>query len=637
MDPAGQDRERIRQRSEHLFLGTVADDRKMPGGAIGEDASGGIEEDRDSLLRIETADEEGEQGLGGHADLRSIERFKSVEARGVDPVGDDGEPVGIDSAQLASKLPHPFGDADRAAREPGCESVERQMPASAPLRHADTADDPGVARQRGGEPGSDVGVKEEALDERGAESSECCCETPDGPDRPAAIDVKADGLDPGHAEYVGEIAWAIEADDGWLPATAIEPNREIDERLLRAPDIEVGDRQGDRDRPVGPGFEAGVGQSSGQGLQVGASPGCDGRVKGLGPDETHHDGRGQVVQTEEFDFDLPDRLIAQQPVDPRDSSRLIVVRRSLGAWEHQSFRDLPNLLDAGDILVRNNTKVVPARLVGHRERTGGAWEGLFLRAFPGGEWEILGKTRGRPEPGERIVVGQGLGLELIRKDDSGRWTVRPDSDEPTQSLLDRHGVVPLPPYIRKGVEGPGDRVRYQTVFASIDGSVAAPTAGLHFTEDVFRRLAERGVGRVDITLHVGLGTFRPIEAKQIEEHALHAEWASLDARTADRLTQAKAYGGRIVAVGTTSARTLETASASGSIEAFEGETALYIRPGHKFHAVDALLTNFHLPKSSLLVLVSALAGVDLIRAAYAEAIREGYRFYSFGDAMLILP
>lgn len=343
------------------------------------------------------------------------------------------------------------------------------------------------------------------------------------------------------------------------------------------------------------------------------------------------------MQTDAFDFDLPDALIAQHPVEPRDASRLMVVRRSSDTLEHRVFRDLPDLLAPGDVLVRNNTKVVPARLVGRREATGGAWEGLFLRALPGGLWEVLGKTRGRPAPGESVVVGQGLRLVLVSKDEAGRWAVRPDSVEEAGSLLDRHGVVPLPPYIRKGVEGPGDRSRYQTVFAAVEGSVAAPTAGLHFTDDVFRRLDGRGIGRVDVTLHVGLGTFRPIEADRIDEHALHAEWASLDARAADCLNRAKASGGRVVAVGTTSARTLETAAQAGTIAPFAGETALYIRPGHEFRAVDALLTNFHLPRSSLLVLVAALAGYDRMRSAYAEAIRAGYRFYSYGDAMLILP
>jgi S-adenosylmethionine:tRNA ribosyltransferase-isomerase len=343
------------------------------------------------------------------------------------------------------------------------------------------------------------------------------------------------------------------------------------------------------------------------------------------------------VQTDAFDFHLPDDLIAQHPVEPRDASRLMVVRRSTGTVEHRVFRELPDLLDTGDVLVRNNTKVVPARLVGRRESTGGVWEGLFLRVLPGGLWEVLGKTRGRPMPGEWIIVGQGLRLELVGKDESGRWSVRPDSGEGPVALLDRHGVVPLPPYIRKGVAGPGDRERYQTVFAEVDGSVAAPTAGLHFTENVFRHLEERGIDRIDVTLHVGMGTFRPIEAERIEDHALHAEWAGLDADAADRLKRAKEQGGRVVAVGTTSARTLETAARHGEIEPFEGETALYIRPGHEFRAVDALLTNFHLPRSSLLVLVAALAGYDLMRRAYDEAIRARYRFYSYGDAMLILP
>jgi S-adenosylmethionine:tRNA ribosyltransferase-isomerase len=351
----------------------------------------------------------------------------------------------------------------------------------------------------------------------------------------------------------------------------------------------------------------------------------------------HSEPQAQAVQTDAFDFHLPDDLIAQHAAEPRDASRLMVVRRSARAIEHRVFRDLPYLLDPDDVLVRNNTKVVPARLVGRREATGGAWEGLFLRVLPGGLWEVLGKTRGRPVPGEAVVVGKGLRLELVGKDESGRWAVRPDSGEEPSVLLDQHGVVPLPPYIRKGVEGPGDRARYQTVFAEVDGSVAAPTAGLHFTEDVFRRLEKRGIGRVDVTLHVGLGTFRPIEAARVEDHAIHAEWASLDREAADRLNRAKGQGGRVVAVGTTSARTLETAARGGAIEPFAGETALYIRPGHEFRAVDALLTNFHLPRSSLLVLVAALAGYDLMRSAYDEAIRARYRFYSYGDAMLILP
>ena len=343
------------------------------------------------------------------------------------------------------------------------------------------------------------------------------------------------------------------------------------------------------------------------------------------------------MQTSAFDFDLPDELIAQRPAEPRDRSRLMVVRRESGAWEHRTFADLPDLLAPGDVLARNNTRVVPARLVGHREATGGKWEGLFLRALPDGSWEILATTRGKPAEGEHVVVGQGLRLRLEGRGDAGRWIVRPDRSGSLSALLDRHGSVPLPPYIRKGCEGPGDRLRYQTLYAQIPGAVAAPTAGLHFTDPLFRRLGGRGIACVDLTLHVGIGTFRPIEADRIEDHVLHAEWAELPASAADTLRDRRARGGRIVAVGTTSARVLETAaSATGRIAPFAGETAFYLRPGHTFRGLDALITNFHLPRSSLVVLVSALAGVELTRAAYAEAIRERYRFYSYGDAMLIL-
>jgi S-adenosylmethionine:tRNA ribosyltransferase-isomerase len=342
------------------------------------------------------------------------------------------------------------------------------------------------------------------------------------------------------------------------------------------------------------------------------------------------------METSAFDFHLPEALIAQEPVEPRDRSRLMVVRRESGTIEHHVFAELPDLLARGDVLVRNNSRVVPARLVGHREATGGRWEGLYLRSEPAGQWQVLAKTRGRPELGERVRVGEGLSLRLVERLDDGRWLVAPDSQESVDVLLARHGQVPLPPYIRKGVEGEGDRQRYQTVYAEVPGSVAAPTAGLHFTPSVFQGLDARGIGVVDLTLHVGIGTFRPIETERIEEHTLHAESAVLTPETADLLNRRREAGGRIVAVGTTSTRVLEAAAVSGRYEPFTGETSLYLRPGHVFRGVQALVTNFHLPRSSLLVLVSALAGVELIREAYARAIENDYRFYSYGDAMLIL-
>ncbi len=342
------------------------------------------------------------------------------------------------------------------------------------------------------------------------------------------------------------------------------------------------------------------------------------------------------LDTSIFDFDLPEYLIAQVPVEPRDQSRMMVLNRDSEQVEHRIFADLPDLLRPGDLLVRNNTRVVPARLLGHRERTGGKWEGLFLRALSDETWSILATTRGRPELGEIIVVEGGLRLALIGRGEGGTWIVRPESTAGATDLLTLHGHVPLPPYIRKGREDTSDRLRYQTVYASEPGAVAAPTAGLHFTEAVLARLKSRGIGIVDVTLHVGIGTFRPIEAETIETHVLHAEWAEVSSEAACSLNAGRAAGGRIVAVGTTSARTLETSSQSGEFQAFAGETALYLKPGHAFRGVDALITNFHLPRSSLLVLVSALAGIERTSAAYAEAIREQYRFYSYGDAMLIL-
>lgn len=341
-----------------------------------------------------------------------------------------------------------------------------------------------------------------------------------------------------------------------------------------------------------------------------------------------------------FDFALPPELIAQHPQEPRDASRLMVLDRQRGCWHHQKFAALADLLDPGDLLVRNNTRVLPARLVGRRLETGGRWEGLFLREQPDGAWKVLATTRGKPRPGEYVVVGDGLTLRLEARDEAGQWSVRPlgngSGEVPALRLLEQHGQTPLPPYIRRGRETPGDRESYQTVYAQRPGSVAAPTAGLHFTEELFANLAKREITWVDLTLHVGLGTFRSIEAERLEDHVMHAEWAELSSQAVATILARKQCGSRIIALGTTSARTLETAAAKRSLEPFVGETRLFIQPGHQFRGFDALITNFHLPRSSLLVLVSAFAGIELIQAAYAEAIRCRYRFFSYGDAMLIL-
>lgn len=342
------------------------------------------------------------------------------------------------------------------------------------------------------------------------------------------------------------------------------------------------------------------------------------------------------MDTSEFDFQLPEELIAQHPAEPREMARLMVVRRDSDSIEHRIFADLPDLLRSGDLLVRNNTRVVPARLLGAREKTGGKWEGLFLHELRDGTWSILATTRGRPEVGEIIAVEGELRLELLGRGDGGTWIVKPRNEGTATELLDRHGHVPLPPYIRKGRDDPDDRLRYQTVYARSPGAVAAPTAGLHFTGDLLDRLERNGIESEDVTLHVGIGTFRPIEAARIDDHVLHAEWAEVTHHTSDRLRARRKSGGRIIAVGTTSARTLETSAKNGDFSPFSGETAMYLKPGHAFRGLDALITNFHLPRSSLLVLVSALAGVEKIRAAYSEAVREKYRFYSYGDAMLVL-
>ncbi|MBU6308841.1 MAG: tRNA preQ1(34) S-adenosylmethionine ribosyltransferase-isomerase QueA [Planctomycetes bacterium] len=349
-----------------------------------------------------------------------------------------------------------------------------------------------------------------------------------------------------------------------------------------------------------------------------------------------------------YAYDLPADLIAQEPLADRAAARLLVVNRADGGLGHRSIRDLPSLLARGDLVVVNDTKVVPARLVGHRAKTGGTWEGLFLRVETGGAcpgaWVVLAQTRGRPEIGERIVLtgrdgAEGQSLELLGRAAGGAWLVRPLGDaatEAAETVLARVGRVPLPGYIRGGVEHDGDLARYQTVFAREAGSAAAPTAGLHFTPEIFADLAGRGVERAAVTLHVGLGTFRPITADTLDGHVMHSEWCTCPAETVEAVQRTKARGGRVVAVGTTAVRTLETAALAGTLSPWSGATELFIKPGFPFRVVDALLTNFHMPRTTLMVLVSALASRDLVMRAYAEAIRERYRMLSYGDAMLIL-
>ncbi len=336
-----------------------------------------------------------------------------------------------------------------------------------------------------------------------------------------------------------------------------------------------------------------------------------------------------------FDYELPDRLIAQHPAAKRDESRLMVLDRAAGSISHHRFRDLPAFLRGGDLLVLNDTKVLPARLVGRREQTGGRWEGLFLSECDG-VWELLAQTRGFVQPGETCVTDSGLRLKLIARTDDRHWRMTPEPTGSAAELLPVHGHIPLPPYIRKGEDEPADRERYQTVYAANTGSVAAPTAGLHFTPELLAGLGGQGIGVARVTLHVGLGTFAPVKVEDPTRHKIHAEWAEVTAATAARVNATRAAGGRVIAVGTTTTRTLETASRSGTTEQFHGATDLFIHPPFRFGAVDGLVTNFHLPRTTLLLLVQALCGSELLRRAYAEAVATDYRFFSYGDAMLVV-
>ncbi len=345
---------------------------------------------------------------------------------------------------------------------------------------------------------------------------------------------------------------------------------------------------------------------------------------------------------EAYQFELPRELIAQEPPVHRTDSRMMIIDRKTGRIEHASIRDLPSFLRAGDVMVVNDSKVIPARLVGYREWTKGRWEGLYLRE-QNGIAEMLSSTRGFLQPGETIVLRDPEGREnqrltMVARTPEGNLLFTPTPPRDWLELLEECGRVPLPPYIRDGQMTSQDRDRYQTIYARAPGSVAAPTAGLHLTQDLITKVRSAGIALVAVTLHVGLGTFRPIQATSLDQHKMHSEQASITPQVVKRLQSARAEGGRIIAIGTTSVRTLETAAHqnNGSLDAWSGPTDIFIRPGHRFLAVDGMVTNFHLPKSSLLVLVSAFAGRGLVMEAYAKAIEERYRFYSYGDCMLIL-
>lgn len=340
------------------------------------------------------------------------------------------------------------------------------------------------------------------------------------------------------------------------------------------------------------------------------------------------------MKTADFDYELPQELIAQDPLEQRDSSRLLILDKKTGERTHRIFHDIIDYLHEGDCLVINNTKVIPARLIGEREGTGGKVEVLLLKRKTDNVWETLVKPGKKARPGMRLSFGGGLlHAEVQEVVDEGNRLIRFEYEGIFEEILDQLGQMPLPPYITHQLK---DKNRYQTVYAKYEGSAAAPTAGLHFTEELLQKIQEKGVKIARVTLHVGLGTFRPVKVDDVTQHHMHTEFYHVSQEAADIINETKKQGSRVICVGTTSCRTIESAAdGQGVVQATEGDTDIFIYPGYQFKVLDCLITNFHLPESTLLMLVSALAGKENIMAAYKEAVEMKYRFFSFGDAMFI--
>ena len=339
------------------------------------------------------------------------------------------------------------------------------------------------------------------------------------------------------------------------------------------------------------------------------------------------------MELSEFNYELPEELIAQVPIKNRDESRLLVLDRKSQTYEDKIFRDIIDYLEPGDCLVRNNTKVIPARLYG-KKTTGANVEFVLIKNIEGDVWEAMVRPGNKLHEGAKVVFGDGLlEAEIVGLSEDGTRKVKFTYDGIFNEILDQIGLMPLPPYIHESLK---ENDRYQTVYAKYEGSAAAPTAGLHFTHELLEKIREKGVDIANVTLHVGIGTFRPVKEKNIEDHHMHTEHYYIKQEDADKINKAKLSGHRVIAVGTTSCRTIETiADENGLVKECEGDTGIYIYPGYKFKCLDALITNFHLPESTLLMLVSALAGKDFVMSAYKHAVDEKYRFFSFGDAMFI--
>ena len=341
------------------------------------------------------------------------------------------------------------------------------------------------------------------------------------------------------------------------------------------------------------------------------------------------------MKTSDFYYDLPEELIAQDPLEDRTASKLLVLDRQTGAVEHKIFSDVIDYLNEGDCLVINNTRVIPARLIGEKEGTGGKVEVLLLKRRANDVWETLVKPGKKLKPGAKITFGDGrLRAEVLEVVEEGNRLVKFYYEGIFEEILDSLGEMPLPPYITHKLE---DKEMYQTVYAKFDGSAAAPTAGLHFTKELLNKIEEKGIKIASITLHVGLGTFRPVKVDDVNNHHMHTEWYEVNAEAADIINETKRNGGRVICVGTTSCRTIESvADEKGYMKAKTGETDIFIYPGYKFKVMDGLITNFHLPESTLVMLVSAFAGKENVLAAYETAVKERYRFFSFGDAMILI-
>ena len=340
------------------------------------------------------------------------------------------------------------------------------------------------------------------------------------------------------------------------------------------------------------------------------------------------------MKVSDFNYELPEELIAQHPYDKRDEARLMVLRRKENEYEHKVFKDIIDYLNPGDCLVINNTKVLPARLYGKKD-TGANVEFLLLKRIEGDYWEAMVRPGNKLRPGAKVEFGDGLlRAEVLEVLEGGNRRVKFEYNGIFNEILDQIGLMPLPPYITEATRE--DNEKYQTVYAKYDGSAAAPTAGLHFTEELLEKIKAKGVEVANVTLHVGIGTFRPVKVENVEEHEMHSEHYYIKKEDADKINKAKQNGNKVIAVGTTSCRVLESvADENGNLKEVEGDTSIFIYPGYKFKCIDSLITNFHLPESTLIMLVSSLAGKDFVMKAYEEAVQERYKFFSFGDAMII--